>query len=184
MTEDRESVEAIKQYAASLRARAAATREAIHESAEAEYEYNYSAALLMADLRYPVSKDGTVMDCTFFAPLLAWHLTRCGWRLDTDKRKIKPRKITASGVVEDAVEWVPVGAPDDPLADLAEMTMAQIHKLPPIQRAEALRRMGGPVTPELPPNPGWHVATNLKIEDAPDPDDGYQWNQRRYGGKR
>lgn len=167
-----------------LRANAAEGRARSQAARDAEYEFNYSAALMMKDLIYPVSKDGTVIDLTYFAPVIAWHLTLCGYRCDPSKRQIKARKITAPGVVDDAQEWVPASAPDDPLADLADMTMGQINKLPPIQRAEALRRMGGPVTPDLPPNPGWHVATTMKIEDAPDPDDDYQWNQRRFGGKQ
>jgi hypothetical protein len=151
---------------------------------DAEHEFNIAATCLVADLRYPVSKDGSVLDMTFFGPLIAWHLARCGWRCDNSKRLIKPRNITARGVVEGAVEWVPVNAADDPLADLADMTMAQIKKLPPIQRAEALRRMGGPETPDLPTNPGWHVTANLKIENAPDPDDGCRWTGRKDGTQR
>jgi Protein of unknown function (DUF2744) len=167
-----------------LRANAAEGRARSKAAKDAEYEFNYNAACIMKDLTYLVTKDGTVIDLTYFAPAIAWHLTRCGYRPVIEKRIIKARKITAPGVVDDAQEWVPIDAPDDPLKDLADMTMGQINKLAPIQRAEALRRMGGPITPDLPPNPGWHVATTMKIEDAPDPDDGYQWNQRRYGGKK
>jgi hypothetical protein len=159
-------------------------RQATQAAKEAEIEFNLAAACLIGDMRYPISKDGSVLDLTYFAPLIAWHLARCGWRCDQSKRKIKPRPITARGVVEGAVEWVPASAPDDPLENLADMTMAQIKKLPPMQRAEALRRMGGPETPDLPTNTGWHVTANLKIEDAPDPDDGLSWTGRRDGAQR
>lgn len=142
---------------------------------EEQAELDHATLALMADLRYPISRDGSVLDTTFIAPLIAYHLARCGWRVDLEKRKIKPRTVTAKGVVEDAVEWVPVDAPDDPLADLDSMTMAEINNLTPNMRAEALRRMGGPETPDLPTNSGWRVSTSLNIEDAPDTDDGVEW---------
>jgi hypothetical protein len=167
-----------------LRARIAEARERSHAEKQADFEFNIAAARMIGDLRYPISKDGSVLDLTYFSPLIAYHLIRCGWRFDPAHQQIKPRKITAKGVVEDAIEWVDVDAPDDPLADLKNMTMAQINRLPPVQRATALRRMGGAESPELPGNPGWHVTTNFKIEHAPDPDDGHHWTGRRTGGKQ
>jgi hypothetical protein len=167
-----------------LRARIAEAREASKAAKQADYDFNVAAAQLIGDLRYPVSKDGTVVDLSYFSPLIAYHLARCGWRCDPAKRRIKSRKIAAKGVVSDALEWVDVNAPDDPLANLKSMTMAEINRLPPVQRAEAIRRIGGPELPDLPANPGWHVATNMTIEHAPDPDDGKQWTRRKTGGKQ
>ena len=151
-------------------------RAAGEEMRKVNDELELAVLLLMGDLRYPINKDGTVLDTTFFAPLISYHLIRCGWRPDPEKRMIKARRITAKGVVQGAVEWVPVDAPDDPLVNLPTMTMADIERLSPAMRAEALRRMGGPETSDLPDNPGWHVATTIKIEPAPDADDGIGWN--------
>lgn len=148
------------------------------EHKDAKREQELAMLELLQDLRYPISKDGSVLDTTFIAALVAYHLVRCGWRPDPDKRIIKARKVVAKGVVEGAVEWVGVDEPDDPLSNLDGMTMADINRLSPNMRAEALRRMGGPELPDLPTNPGWHVSTSLKIEDAPDVDDGVEWNRK------
>ena len=135
-------------------------------AAEAKREQEIAVLNLLADLRYPVSKDGSVLDTTFFAPLLARHLTLCGYRLDLEHRKIKSRRVSVRGVPADAVEWVDVSEPDDPLADLHHMTMADIDKLSPVLRAEALRRMGAPEPAAPPPaNPGWHVQTHMTVND-------------------
>jgi hypothetical protein len=156
-------------------------KEAIAAQRQSDFEFNMAAARLIGDLRYPVSRDGSILDLTFFAPLIAYHLVRCGYRIVPDKQQIKPRRLDCKGVTPDAVEWVPMDAPDDPLANLANMTMAQINRLPPVQRAIAMRRINGSELPELPPNPGWHVATNIKIEDSPDLPDGKQWTGRKNG---
>lgn len=141
-------------------------------------EMELSLVELMHDLRFPVARDGSILDASFVSPIVAYHLIRCGWRCDQQKRVIKPRSIVAKGVVEGAIEWVPVNEPDDPLSDLDKMTMADIQKLSPSLRAEALRRMGAPETPDLPTNSGWHVSTSLKVEDAPDTtDDGIDWTR-------
>lgn len=160
-----------------LRERAAAQREHDHE-------FNVAAACLMGDLRYPVSKDGSIIDMSYFTAVLAYHLVRCGWRVDPERREIKPRRITAQGVIQGAIEWVPMDAPDDPLANLNNMTMKEINKLPPIQRAEAIRRIGGPELPDLPRNPGWKTETHVNIEDAPDVNDGIEWSGRKWEGKQ
>lgn len=137
------------------------------ETKAAKVELDSAMLSMLADLRYPVSQDGSVLDCTLFGPLIAWHLVRCGWRRDDSHRQIKPRKVVAKGVVRDAVEWVPVDAPDDPLANVENMTMAEIAKMSPSMKAEALRRLGGPELPAL-KRSGWHVETNMKIQDVPD----------------
>lgn len=168
-----------------LRERVAAMRQVATEAELEVYEFNVAAARLMGDLRYPVSKSGTRIDMSYFSPVLAYHLARCGWRVDETKRKIKPRKLTARGLVDDAIEWVPMDAEEDPLKNLGQMTMEEIQKLPPVWRSVAMRRLGGPETADLPGKPrGWHVTTQLKIEDAPDPDDGFRWTGRKTGRPR
>jgi hypothetical protein len=141
-------------------------------------EKNTAMLELMRDLVYPETRDGSTLDITFFSQIIAWHLVRCGWRLDDSKRTIKPRKLIAKGLPPDAVEWVGVDEPDE--MDYASMTMAEIHALEPRQRAIAMRAMGGPEMPELPSNPGWHVKTNIDIQEAPDVNDGNYWTGRQY----
>ena len=85
-------------------------KEFSEEHKRAKVERDAAMLNMLADLRYPVSQDGSVLDLTFFAPLIAWHLVRCGWRPDPERRRIKARKITAKGVVRDAVEWVDADA--------------------------------------------------------------------------
>lgn len=154
-------------------------RRRFEEEGESAREFDTATLTLMSDLRYPVSKDGSIVDLIYFSPLIAYHLARCGWRIDPSKRQIKPRPIVAKGVQEGAIEWVDVDEPDDPLANLHSMTIAEIDSLPPHLRAEALRRLGAPETPDLPDNPGWHVSTTLNVADAPDPNDGYEWSGRK-----
>lgn len=156
-----------------------AAKDRLAATRQAKVENDLAMLNLMADLRYPVSQDGSVLDMTYFSPLIAWHLVRCGWRPDPKLRKIKPRNVIAKGVIKGAVEWVPVDAPDDPLANLANMTTAEVNALPPIQKAEAMRRMGGPEMPDLRTNPGWKVQTNIKIQNAPDTSDGIAWSGRQ-----
>lgn len=150
---------------------------------QAKIEFDMATLQLLADLQYPVSQDGSVLDMTFFGPLISWHLARCGYRKVVEKQQIKPRKVIAKGVIKGAVEWVSVNEPDDPLAAIGGMTVAEINQLPPSLKAEALRRMGGAETPELKTNPGWKVQTNLRIQDAPDVPDGLRWTGRKGDSK-
>jgi hypothetical protein len=138
-------------------------------------EQNATMLALLAELRYPIGPDGTavglidVLDA--IRPIIAYHLTRCGWRPDLSKRTIKVRKVYGEGRFEDAVTWVPMSAPDDPLANLPNMTMAQIEALEPEDvKLEAKRRLGLP-TPGYEPPKGWHTHTNISITDEPDPED-------------
>lgn len=142
-----------------------------------ERQERYDAFIAcMLDLTYPVDKDGTRIDVSGFKKIIAYHLVRCGWRMDREKRIIKSRKVNARGVYVDANEWVPIDMPDDPLDNIANMTMAQIEALPPGLKAEAIQRMTGEVLPELPENPGWHVETSIRITDeADEPEDGFDW---------
>jgi hypothetical protein len=129
-------------------------------------EQNMAFQVLMSDLHYPVTRNGDRIDLTLFKIHIAYHLIRCGWRPVAEAREIKQRKLNVTGVIRDAVEWVPVDAQDDPLVDLPKMTMAQIQELPPVWRLEALRRMGREV-PELPKHQGWHVAPTVQYVDEP-----------------
>lgn len=140
------------------------------------HEKNMAMAKLLLDLTYPESKDGTRVDLSALSPIIAYHLIRCGWRMVPERRMIKSRKVNARGVYADAIDWVPIDMPDDPLANIKNMTMAEIDALPPGLKAEALQQLTGEVLPELPDNQGWHVATSIRITDDPDePDDGFDW---------
>lgn len=119
---------------------------------------------MLKDLRYPVGKDGSVMNADFFAPFVAYHLVRCGWRPNSEKRKIKARKVPGKGIVADAVEWVDVTDADDPLRHLDTMSMREIALLPEVWKHEAIRRLGGHVKSDLPePKSIWHVDTKINI---------------------
>jgi hypothetical protein len=141
--------------------------------------------MLLAALQYPVNKDGSVMDLDLggygLAPGIAYHLNRAGVRIpnntegfplveEYDDPLIKKRKVYGPGVYEDACLWVPFHTPDDPLANLEQMTMAQIEALPDDVKFEAKRRLGMlPPTPEnTEPTPGWSVQPFITITDAPD----------------
>lgn len=97
---------------------------------------------LMQDLRYPAGPNGEILGfaAEAIAPIVAYQLTMCGWRLDMRKRKRKARKISGPGVMEDAVVWRPVSEPDGPIV------------------------YAGPAEPV----PGWHTETRVSITDAPE----------------
>ena len=130
---------------------------------------------LLADLRSPVAPppSSAVLAIDFIEsvkPIIAYHLMRCGWRPDLAKRKIKARKVYGPGLLDGAVTWVPITAPDDPLANLPNMTIAEIEALEPEDvKLEAKRRLGMHVDPPKPPDE-WHTRTHVQITDAPDPD--------------
>lgn len=151
-------------------------RKALQQTKNDADERNLALAHCLLDLTYPVAKDGTRVDMSAFSAIVAYHLVRCGWRPDPAKRMIKSRKVNARGVFVDANEWVPIDFPDDPLENLANMTMSEIDALPPGLKAEAMQRITGEVLPELPDNPGWKVETSIRITDEPhEPDDGFEW---------
>jgi hypothetical protein len=138
-----------------------------------QLEMTAAFTTMLRDLRYPVDKEGNVMNADFFAPLVAYHLVRCGWRPHSEKRKIKPRRVPGKGMVADAVEWVDMSEPDDPLRHLDTMSMRDVAELPEVWKYEAIRRLGGHVKNDLPePLSGWKVDTNINIADMPrEPDD-------------
>ena len=156
--------------------RRAKEREALEQERIEAQERNDALLACLLDLTYPVSSDGTRIDVSGYRQIIAYHLVRCGWRMDREKRMIKSRKVNARGVYVDANEWVPIDMPDDPLDNLANMTMRDIDALPPGLKAEAMQRITGEVLPELPENPGWKVETRIKItDDSTEPDDGFEW---------
>jgi hypothetical protein len=121
--------------------------------------------MLLDDLSYPQAKDGSIVDLSYFKAIVGYHLIRCGWRPHPTRAQIKSRRVTGPGVIEDAIEWVSVNEPDDPLANLADMTMAQIAALPTLVHAEAMRRLGFTAAP-VEPTPGWTVTPNINISDG------------------
>lgn len=122
----------------------------------------------ITDCHYPVDKDGNVMNAGYFVWLVGYHMVRCGWRRSADP-VIKKRPIDAPGVAEDAIEWVSVDAPDDPLAGLESMTVAEIAALPEHLRRAAIRRMNGnrDTDDDLPEmgEPAWQVTPNISVKD-------------------
>lgn len=142
---------------------------------------------MLDDLFYPVAKDGSVMDASGIKAWVCWHLVRAGWRKpnntdglalieEYDDPIIKKRRVYGPGVFEDAVTWVGVDEPDDPLAGLADMTIAQVDALPDDVKFEAKRRLGMLVPEPAPPDvsPGWSVQPYITITDAPD--DTTEWS--------
>ena len=120
-------------------------------------------------LHYPVDSQGRVYDVRYMLPVLSYHLARAGCRVDPQRAIVKPRRLPPTpGVVEDAVEWVPVGAPDSVYDELAGATVDDLDRLSPAARAEVIRRLGGeapPVEPELDERAGWHVQTHIHFDD-------------------
>lgn len=135
---------------------------------------------MLADLQYPVNKDGSIIQADGFKAAVCWHLVRAGWRKpnnldglalieEYDDPVIKKRRVYGPGVYEDAVTWVDFNAPDDPLDNLENMTVAQIEALPDEVKFEAKRRLGLlPPTPEADLQPAWSVQPYVTITDAPD----------------
>lgn len=121
-------------------------------------------------LRYPVDNHGRVYDVRFLIPVLAFHLARAGCIIDPARATIKPRLLPPTpGVIEDAIEWVPIDAPDTIEDELAGVTIDDIDRLSPTARAALIRRLGGQA-PDLgqQPNPDqqtlWHVETSIHID--------------------
>ena len=130
--------------------------------------YRLAMGQMMADLQYPVAPDGTVLGISdalnWLKPAICYHFARCGYGL------LNPPLIKAqpseNAIIEDAVTWVAADAPDNPLADLTNMTMGQINSLPEPTRTTALRRLGLLPPPE--PDPGWVQPPVVDIQDAPE----------------
>jgi hypothetical protein len=123
-------------------------------------------------LHYPVDSRGRVYDVRFMTPALSYHLARCGWRWHPELAVIKPRRLPPTpGVVQDAVEWVALDAPDSIDDELAGVTIDDVDRLSPAARAELIRRLGGDGTavaekdPDLDAKTLWHVETTIHFDD-------------------
>ena len=121
-------------------------------------------------LRYPVDTHGRIYDVRFLMPVLAYHLARTGCVIDPERALIKPRKLPpAPGVIEDAIEWVPMSAPDTVEDELTGVTLDDIDRLSPTARAALIRRLGGQA-PDFGQNidpdaqTPWHVETSIHLD--------------------
>lgn len=130
--------------------------------------YLESMAAIMEALQYPVAKDGSVLGISdalnWMKPTLAYHLARCGIG-PVNPPLIKKQRVDAP-MIEDACKWVGINAPDDPLADVENMTMAQINSLPEDLAVAAKRRLG--ILPPPEPSPGWVQPPVVTIADGPE----------------
>jgi hypothetical protein len=119
-------------------------------------------------LRYPVDNRGRVYDVRFLLPIIAFHLSRCGAVIDPSRAIIKARRLApAPGVIEDAVEWVSVNAPDSIDDELAGKSLDDVDKLSPNARAELIRRLGGqaPQQVQSATETLWHVQPTIHFDD-------------------
>lgn len=124
-------------------------------------------------LRYPVDSKGRVYDCQFLMPILAFHLARAGCVIDPSRAIIKARLLPpAPGVIDGAVEWVSVNAPDGIEDELVGATMDDLDRLSPAARAELMRRLGGDPAkvPDYRPDQlddraPWRVETSIHFDD-------------------
>lgn len=126
----------------------------------------------LADLlQYPVDSKGRVYDIRFMLPTIAYHLARAGVRCHPELALIKSRRLPPTpGIIEDAVEWVSINAPDRIDDELAGATLDDIDRLSPAARAELVRRLGGndPAavnTETLDERAPWHVETRIHFDD-------------------
>lgn len=124
-------------------------------------------------LRYPVDSKGRVYDCQFLMPILAFHLARAGCVIDPSRAIIKARLLPpAPGVIDGAVEWVSVNAPDGIEDELVGATIDDLDRLSPAARAELMRRLGGDPAkvPDYRPDQlddraPWRVETSIHFDD-------------------
>lgn len=144
---------------------------------------------MLDDLQYPHAKDGSVMDASGIKAWVCWHLVRAGWRKpnnadglplleEYDDPIIKKRRVYGPGIYEDAVVWVGIDEPDDPLEHLEDMTVAQIEALPDDVKVAAKRRLGllPPPQPDGELRPAWSVQPYVTIVDAPDDETDWSTN--------
>ena len=124
-------------------------------------------------LQYPVDTKGRVYDIRFMLPTIAYHLARAGVRVHPELAVIKPRRLPPTpGVIEDAIEWVHIDAPDRIDDELAGATLDDIDRLSPAARAELIRRLGGgdpaavnTADDDLDERAPWHVETRIHFDD-------------------
>jgi hypothetical protein len=144
------------------------------DAAEAAGEHGRAATAhfgILADaLSYPRGRDGRTMQLPADLRLmLADFLIKHGWRWHPEHATIKRRSCAGPGTYDDAVQWVALDAPDDPLDNLDTMTLADVAQLPPELRARALERLGmaGPPATEPGASP-WQAANTVTIVEEPD----------------
>ncbi|ALF01397.1 minor tail protein [Mycobacterium phage LilPharaoh] len=126
-------------------------------------------------LQYPVDSRGRRYDVRYILPVIAFHLARAGCVIDPSRAVIKKRRMPPTpGVVEDAVEWVPIDAPDSIEDELEGATLADLPHLSPAAQAEFRRRaLGEPPAPTVVDDQGvdldertpWHVETSITFDE-------------------
>ena len=121
-------------------------------------------------LQYPVDHRGRVYDVRFMLPALAYHLARAGCVIDPNRAVIKARRLPPTpGVIEDAVEWVALDAPDSIHDELAGATLDDLDSLTPAARAELMRRLGAEnaeaLNDDLDARTTWRVETRIHFDD-------------------
>ncbi len=139
------------------------------QCAEDEQKREMTAALgrFLNDCHYPASKGGDILDASYVVSIISYHMVRCGWR-PSAAPVIKKRRVLAPGVIADAVEWVDIDEPDDPLENLEDMSVRELAELSPEARAAAIRRLGGEYENDLPETQtGWQITPNITISDDP-----------------
>lgn len=130
-----------------------------------------AAAYDIADaLQYPVDHRGRVYDVRFMLPALCYHLARAGCVIDPSRAVIKARRLPPTpGVIEDAIEWVALDAPNSIDDELSGATMDDIDTLSPAARAALMRRLGGENAEALNSNlderAPWRVETRIHFDD-------------------
>lgn len=81
-------------------------------------EIDAAGTQLAADLKYPVDAKNRIVDMNHLPdipPALVYHLVRCGWRMNPEKRLIKARPVVGAGYYQDLVTWVGVDESDEPV---------------------------------------------------------------------
>ncbi|AVO21962.1 minor tail protein [Mycobacterium phage Adonis] len=126
-------------------------------------------------LTYPVDSRGRRYDVRFLLPVIAYHLARAGCVVDPARAVIKKRRLPPTGgVVEDAVDWVPLDAPDSIEDELDGATLDDLPHLSAAAQAEFRRRaLGEPPAPTAVDDQGvdlderapWHVETSITFDD-------------------
>ncbi|QIG61804.1 hypothetical protein SEA_JULIETTE_25 [Mycobacterium phage Juliette] len=134
-------------------------------------------------LQYPTDHRGRRYDVRYLIPVLSYHLARAGFGPVEGQAVIKPRKVppppeydgTKWGEGWDAVEWVPLDAPESIDDELAGATIDDLDRLSPAARAELIRRLGGtpaegtaPAPTDLDERTPWHVETSIQFDDDED----------------
>lgn len=149
----------------------------LHEIPEDERDPLQRAMYEIAEaLQYPVDNLGRVYDVRYIIPVLAFHLARAGMGRIAGQAVIKPRRVPPGAqVVEDAIEWVPLDAPDTVAEELARVTSVNdLQHLSPQARAIAIRDLLGgsdqaaaqaAAQVPLDDKPGWHTQTSIQFDD-------------------